>query len=238
MLIFSRINLEVSRNVLMKDNFMYYICIVLVVVLFLSGHSFGEEPYKDNDVVFAYKDGVEQEAETQTILKEEQTVTKAERTSLANRGGRHYSVDLVARSGLSEKQIDMIVKNTGLAGLGKAYIDAEAKTGVNALFLLAISIHESDWGHSRIAIKKNNIFGFQAYTHNPSAARTFESKKESIMVVARYLKNHYLDPEGKYYKGLSVEDVNYYYADDPVWHVAVGRYMKVLLEQVLKNEGE
>lgn len=152
---------------------------------------------------------------------------------IADRGGRAYSVNLLAKSGLTQEWIDRLVENTALAGLGQAYIDAEKETGVNALFLLAISIHESDWGASRFAVERNNIFGFQAYTHDPDAAMFFDSKEDCIMIVARYLRDNYLNPEGKYYKGPGVKDVNRCYATDPAWHVAVERYMNMLLERIL-----
>lgn len=155
-----------------------------------------------------------------------------EQKQIADRGGRGYSINLLSCSKLTKEQINSLTNNTPLFGLGDAYIKAEKETGVNALFLLAMSIHESDWGKSRFAVERNNIFGFQAYAENSDAAKYFNSKRECIMETAQYLKRNYLTPSGKYYKGTSVKDVNFYYATDTYWHEAVERIMNILMRSL------
>lgn len=75
--------------------------------------------------------------------------------------GRDYlSMNLTEKSDLKAEDIDRVTAGTGLAGLGKTFIQAEERNGVNAQFLVALAIYESGWGGSRIARDKNNIFGF------------------------------------------------------------------------------
>lgn len=140
--------------------------------------------------------------------------------------------NLLTPSGLSAESLDELTKNTELSGLGTAYMEAERETGINALFLLALSIHESEWGRSRFARERNNIFGFQAFTHNPANAAYFESKEGSIMKVARHLKDNYLSPDGEHFNGYTVRDVNRAYAADPGWSNSITQIMGRLSDRL------
>ena len=43
----------------------------------------------------------------------------------------------------------------------------EKQYNINGLFVAAIGIHESNWGTSKIAKDKKNLFGYGAYDSNP-----------------------------------------------------------------------
>jgi len=125
---------------------------------------------------------------------------------------------------LTSSDLNATVKGTPLAGLGEIWKYAEYKYSVNALFLAALAILESGWGKSKIAREKNNIYGFMAYDHSPYAsAKTFSSKAECIIYVARYLDKEYLSPSGRFFAGATPQGVGTYYASDPDWAYKVIR---------------
>ena len=142
------------------------------------------------------------------------------------------SLNLRKRSNLTSEQLDYLVEGTGLAGLGKWYAEAEEEYGVNALALLGISVVESAWGTSELAQKKNNLFGFQAYDSDVSKARSFESKGECILYVARHISEKYLHPDGAYFNGYSLADVNKRYASDKRWSVKIASAMDTMVDKL------
>ena len=48
-----------------------------------------------------------------------------------------YSFDVTLPSNVTAFELNEVLKDTGLAGLGEAYVQAEMETGVNAVFLCA-----------------------------------------------------------------------------------------------------
>ena len=143
---------------------------------------------------------------------------------------------LIASSNVREKSkvsasyIDSKLQGTALEGLGSAFKKAEEEHGVNALFLLGLAIHESNYGTSRIAKDKNNLFGFQAYDNSPySSAKGFKSFDESIDTVAKYLSENYLQPDGKYFNGYSISSIGKKYATDPNWANGIENRIKKLI---------
>lgn len=139
--------------------------------------------------------------------------------------------NLLVPSNVSTKLLDARLKNTKLEGLGKYFVEAERRFGVNAIFLCALAIHESNWGNSRIAQDKNNLFGFRAYDRSPyESAAAFKSYGDCILYVGKYLRDNYLTKGGKYYKGTSIIAVNKSYATDKNWAYKVWNHMVNLLK--------
>ncbi|MBQ6712284.1 MAG: glucosaminidase domain-containing protein [Selenomonadales bacterium] len=129
---------------------------------------------------------------------------------------RSSTFDVTMPSLVTAYEIDMILAESPLAGLGRAFVEAEAESKVNAMFLLALAVHESNWGSSVLAREKNNLFGFGAYDSNPyHGAKVFASKEECVKHVARFLREHYL--EGVYYRGTTIQNINQTYASDRAW---------------------
>lgn len=127
-------------------------------------------------------------------------------------------------SGVDPSVLNERFKGTEFEGLGEAFSNAEKKYGINAWFLTGLAIHESDYGKSRIAQDKNNLFGFKAYDASPyKSASKYASKTDSIDAVARYLSEEYTDPSGKYYNGTSIEAIGRRYATDPKWAEGIQR---------------
>lgn len=128
---------------------------------------------------------------------------------------RDSDFDITLPSAVTAYELDLVFAHTPLQGLGKAFIQAELQTGINAIFIAAIAIIESDWGNSVLASDKNNLFGFGAYDSNVDLAQPFSSKEECVLYVAKFLREHYID--GSYYRGHSIKAINQLYASDSEW---------------------
>ena len=101
-----------------------------------------------------------------------------------------------------------------MIGLGPAFKEAERKTGINALFLAAIAIHESNKGTSNIAVVKNNLFGWGAYDSDPfESAHSFATKEIGILYVASRLRELYVENWGL----KTIDEIGRKYASDPNW---------------------
>ncbi|WP_246942778.1 S-layer homology domain-containing protein [Bacillus pinisoli] len=115
--------------------------------------------------------------------------------------------------------------------LGQAFKDAETKYGVNALYLLANAIHESNWGLSNLAKEKNNLFGWSAYDSSPlESGKDFESMEACIEQFARdFISKKYLVPGSFQYNGplLGNKEIgmNVRYASDPYWGQKIAGHM-------------
>ena len=120
---------------------------------------------------------------------------------------------LTSHSGLAAGDLHL---RHNLIGLEQAFIDAEAKHGVRADFLAAVAALESGWG--RHQFRPNNIMGF--------GQMEFSSMEECIDTVAAYLAKHYLNPDGKYYNGETVEGVCVRYNGNPEWAETVQQIME------------
>ena len=110
---------------------------------------------------------------------------------------------------------------------------------INPVFALALSIHESGWGRSRIAMDKNNLWGWGAKDSCPyDCAREFSTYGEGFNLVYARIKLNYLTEGGDYFHacgnkksvrcasnklketrscGASLAGMNCNYASDPNW---------------------
>ena len=121
---------------------------------------------------------------------------------------------------------------------------AEQEYGINGIFLASLAIHESGWGTSKIALDKNNLFGYQAYDGSPyNSAKQFSSYSEGIDFVARILIKYYLNPkgssiyggdvaDGRYYNSSTIKGVNKHYASDSNWANTIYNIMRSLYNAI------
>lgn len=140
---------------------------------------------------------------------------------------------------LDNKDINKIFYNNA-----EYFYYIEKQYSINGIFVAALGIHESAWGTSKIAIQKNNLFGYGAYDSNPySGAYTFNTYSESIDLIARVIVKYYLNPVGTsiysgekavgtYYNGSTLTGVNTKYATDKNWANAVYTHMKYLYNKL------
>lgn len=117
-----------------------------------------------------------------------------------------------------------------LRNLGHVFIEAQELYGVNALYLFAKAIHESDFAMSKIAVEKNNLFGLNATDSDPEGnADTFESMEGCIMHAARFLSTTYFSFGTWRYNGVVLgnksKGLNVRYASDPYWGQKIAGHM-------------
>ena len=149
-----------------------------------------------------------------------------------------WTMDLKNKSYASGEKLQAALEDSLLEPLAGAYVKAEEKYGVNAIFLAALSIHESGWGTSNITRQKNNLFGFGAYDHSPfDSAVGFDSRTESIEAAARLLSNDYLSEDGRYYQGgYTLSHVGVNYASCLTWPDKVARVMQMLQKEIERHD--
>ncbi|NYF23836.1 S-layer homology domain-containing protein [Sporosarcina sp. JAI121] len=133
-------------------------------------------------------------------------------------------------------------KNTGIArykdaptkskliGLGSYLKTIEKKHQVNALFVLATAIHESDYGISTNAQTKNNIFGIKVFDSSPDKGETYARPENSVdAFITRYANLNYANPLGAYSYGAvpgnKAVGFNVKYASDPYWGSKIAGHM-------------
>ena len=120
----------------------------------------------------------------------------------------------------------------------------EKQYNINGIFVASVGIHESAWGTSKIALQKNNLFGYGAYDSNPyNGAYNFTDYSESIDLLARVFVKYYLNPAGTniyggekavgtYYNGATLKGVNTKYASDKNWANVVFAKMQYLYNKM------
>ena len=142
-------------------------------------------------------------------------------------GAIRLDTDLLSVSGLSAWAIDEYLEaNTPLPRLGSAFLAAERRYGINAKFLLAAALHESNWGRSGLSRAKHNLFGYNAYDRDPfKYATAFEGYAHGIDGVARFMKEAYLVPSGRWWVGgpATLRSMQRFWSSSGVWGVNVSR---------------
>ena len=149
-------------------------------------------------------------------------------------------------SGLSLEQFKKILndskdKNKIFTNNAEYFYYIEKQYNINGVFVAAVGIHESAWGTSKIALQKNNLFGYGAYDSNPyNGAYEFTNYSESIDLIARVFVKYYLNPAGtsiyngetatgKYYYGATLKGINTKYASDKNWANAVYKSYEIFI---------
>ena len=90
-----------------------------------------------------------------------------------------------------------------LVGLGSYLKEMEATYRVNAMFILATAIHESDYGISANALNKNNLFGIKVYESSPELGEMYLDPKKSVFAfVTKNINLNYAFPTADYSNGL------------------------------------
>ena len=140
--------------------------------------------------------------------------------------------DLRVASNVTPEEIDLMLEGTKLHGLGSAFVEAEQKYGVNALYMMGLACLESGFGNSAFAQKRNNLYGWNAVDSNPNNASTFKNKKEATLYVASKLQSNYLTEGGVYYEGYSPRAVDVHYCTDKAHADKIVNIVNSLLQKL------
>lgn len=137
---------------------------------------------------------------------------------------------LAARQATNLAKYKDAVTKSKLIGLGTYLKEMETTHRVNAMFILATAIHESDFGISTNAMTKNNLFGIKVFDSNPELGEKYAEPKNSVNAfVTRYINASYGLPTGSYANGIvpgnKTTGFNVKYASDPHWGAKVGGHM-------------
>lgn len=133
--------------------------------------------------------------------------------------------DVSIPSNVSVDQINELLKDTGLKGLGSTYVEVERTYGVNALFLISVTALESYWGQSDLAKQRNNLSGY--YVNGKP--KYFRNKAECVLETGRLLGEDYIKESGKYHKGKSIKAININYCEVNTWTdkvITIGKQLK------------
>ena len=143
-----------------------------------------------------------------------------------------YEMNLLTPSYIKEETLAKAFQNTKMQGLEKYFIQAEKETGINALYLAGLAVHESGWNTSKFAEKRNNLFGWQAYDNDLDKTKYFESKGECILFVAERIKTLYLNENGMFHSGYTIESISSRYASDKEHSKKVYKNIEKILDKI------
>ena len=145
--------------------------------------------------------------------------------------------DLTEPTNYSSEDLDKVfsllnIDNSLLENKGATFKEAEEHYHINALYLLAHSALESDWGRSNIAKDKNNFFGITAYDTTPYlSAKTFDDVDKGILGATKWIKENYID-RGRTFLGNKASGMNVEYASDPYWGEKIASVMMKINEKL------
>ena len=127
-----------------------------------------------------------------------------------------------------------------LLEMGAHFKQLEQTKRINALFILSLAIHESDYGMSQRAQQCNNLFGLHIYdslTKTCPKEGTFLTPQEGAdSLVDNFWNSRYVNPE---FMGVPARNLgaafgnkttgfNVNYASDPTWGAKAGAHMLTL----------
>ena len=154
-----------------------------------------------------------------------------------NLENRFLFKDLTEATNYSAEDLDKVfsllnIDNSLLENKGATFKEAEEHYHINALYLLAHSALESDWGRSKIAKDKNNFFGITAYDTTPYlSAKTFDDVDKGILGASKWIKENYID-RGRTFLGNKASGMNVEYASDPYWGEKIASVMMKINEKL------
>lgn len=139
----------------------------------------------------------------------------------------YLDMNLKSFSGVSGEDITNFIKSvrsdSPLALYGDKFVLAERNHGTNALFLMALAIHEAGWSASGdYAAWDKNIFGY----HVGKPDGKFASWEEGIDKVSAAITRNYLSPGGPYYRIPTLKGMAENYSTDPEWASGIAGIMK------------
>lgn len=129
-----------------------------------------------------------------TQIQANEDEAEAKREEIDSEPNEPTSV-VASDSGLSINQIEKIFEGTELSGHGleEAILEIEEDYGINAYFTIAVMKLESGNGKSKLAKKKNNLFGLNAIDGDKyNKAFSFKTKGDSVRKFGQLLSKNYV----------------------------------------------
>ena len=155
-------------------------------------------------------------------------------------------LDAYITSQLTEKEGSGLAKyanastKSTIIGLGTTLKTIEKDHRINALFILSLAIHESDFGMSCHAQNYNNLFGLNVTDTNDTcstnvdttSSKYYPSIEANIKALVKKLNTNFLNPlsmQDYRYNGLALGNkligMNVRYASDPYWGAKIAGHL-------------
>ena len=153
---------------------------------------------------------------------------------------QYIAKQLEAKEKSGHKNYADATTKSPLKGLGATLKTIEKEQRINALLILSLAIHESDYGMSCHAQNYNNLFGLNVTDSNDNCSTTVDTSsnkyftliEENITALVTRLNTNYLDPlnmKDYRYNGLALGNkmigMNVRYASDPYWGAKTAGHM-------------
>jgi len=124
--------------------------------------------------------------------------------------------DMRKESKLDEKKLTKYLeKYPNLSGIEQTLIEIQDEYEVNAILILAIVRLESGNGKSSIAKSRNNLGGIIVMEKSVRVYKSFDSKSDCVVYMAKLLSKSYLTEDGRYFNGYTLEDIAKRYSASP-----------------------
>lgn len=136
--------------------------------------------------------------------------------------------------GLTAQQLNNWVRATSpgspFNGQGQVFLDAQAKSGLDARYLLAHAALESAWGTSNYGRNHHNYFGIGAFDNNPDNAKNYSNPGLATGIIegAKWIAKNYYNGQWKQrtLRKMRWNNNVHQYATAPNWDTAIARIMK------------
>ena len=222
-----------------------------------SAYLVGKKPaFLNEDVKYYSVDGATFTDENDQLIGESyayfQYVSPRVPTSYsADQLNRYIENELEARERTGNAKYANATVKSPLKGLGATLKTIEQDKRINALLILSLAIHESDYGMSCHAQNYNNLFGLNVIDSNStcstnvdtSSNKYFTSIEENITALVNRLNTTYLDPlnMGDFrYNGSALGNkmigLNVRYASDPYWGAKTAGHMHRIDQALGSND--
>ena len=124
--------------------------------------------------------------------------------------------DMRKKSNFDEKNLTKYLeKYPNLSGIEQTLIEIQDEYEVNAILILAIVRLESGNGKSSIAKSRNNLGGIIVMEKSVRVYKSFDSKSDCVVYMAKLLSKSYLTEDGRYFNGYTLEDIAKRYSASP-----------------------
>lgn len=142
--------------------------------------------------------------------------------------------DVTVLSNLTIDEIHAMLEGTNLDQLSETFLECEKEYNVNAIFLMSIAAHESNWGNSRRAREDHNYTGYGVFSDSAVGINA-DKGEDNIRHTAMKLRENYLNEDGKYYNGVRVCDVHKRYCATGGWSKGVCTHAYTLMERIISD---
>lgn len=191
------------------------------------------EQYKleQEEIARLEREKAEAEAKAREEAERLRQIEIARQQEMERRNHIHFNVnDVTSISRVTQSEFEKVLANTGMSDVAWVFSFCEERFGINGIILAGLVALESGWGTSNRSIHHNNMTGIGINTD--AHIVKFETRADSILATARLLANDYLNPEGRYYNGKSLEAINIKYCANSDWHTKITAIANKLLADI------